>query len=157
MPRPTLTIKQEKFCLAYIETGSSTEAYRRSYNIGSMKPITINRKATEVLQNAKVQERVKELKGDLVKRYEVTVDSLVGELEEARTLAIRIEAPAPAVSATMGKGKLLGLVVEKNEHAGKDGKPIEIADMTDTESARRVAYMLGQAMARKKNAPVSAS
>ncbi|HKI60714.1 MAG TPA: hypothetical protein VKA31_00325 [Mariprofundaceae bacterium] len=44
-----------------------------------------------------------------------------------------------------------------HEHSGKDGKPIELADVSDTESARRVAYMLGLAMARKKNAPVPAS
>jgi hypothetical protein len=44
-----------------------------------------------------------------------------------------------------------------NEHTGKDGKPIEVADVSDVEGARRVAYMLGLAMARKKNVPVPAS
>lgn len=41
-----------------------------------------------------------------------------------------------------------------NEHTGKDGKPIEVSDVSDVEGARRVAYMLGLAMSRKKNVPV---
>jgi hypothetical protein len=42
-----------------------------------------------------------------------------------------------------------------NEHIGKDGGPIETKDVSEIEGARRIAYMLGQAMARKKNAAVS--
>ena len=39
------------------------------------------------------------------------------------------------------------------EHTGKDGGPIETKEVSDTEAARRVAYMLGQAI--KRNASVS--
>lgn len=49
------------------------------------------------------------------KRHEITVDDLVKELEEARKLAFETDKAAAAVSATMGKAKLLGLVVEKQE------------------------------------------
>jgi phage terminase small subunit len=42
-----LTQRQEKFCLAYIETGNASESYRRAYNAENMKPVTINRKAKE--------------------------------------------------------------------------------------------------------------
>lgn len=38
----------------------------------------------------------------------------------------------------------LGLA-DKSEHTGKDGGPIEVADMTDVERARRVAFALAQA------------
>jgi phage terminase small subunit len=40
-----LTVKQENFCLAYMETGNASEAYRRAYNAGKMKPAVINVKA----------------------------------------------------------------------------------------------------------------
>jgi hypothetical protein len=48
----------------------------------------------------------------------------------------------------------LGLA-DKSELSGKDGGAIEVADVSEIEGARRVAYMLGQAMSRKKNAAVS--
>ena len=37
-----MTPKQEAFCLAFIETGNASDAYRRAYSAGKMKPATIN-------------------------------------------------------------------------------------------------------------------
>ena len=69
------------------------------------------------------------MKSGHAKRHELTIDDLVAELEEARTAALGAENPqsSAAVSATMGKAKLLGLVVDKQEHTGADGKPIQHA------------------------------
>lgn len=52
-----------------------------------------------------------EIEGD-----EVTLESLLAELEEARSLAMTEKQSSAAVSATMGKAKLTGLLVEKLEH-----------------------------------------
>jgi phage terminase small subunit len=41
-----LTQRQETFCLAYIETRNASEAYRRAYNAGKMKPATVNKRAS---------------------------------------------------------------------------------------------------------------
>lgn len=120
-----LTPKQEAFAKAYIETGNASEAYRRAYDASRMKPEATHVNACKLLASAKVALRVEELKAAHQKRHEVTVDSLVAELEEARALALKIEAPAPAVAATMGKGKLLGLVIDKAQLAGEDGGPIQ--------------------------------
>ena len=57
-----LTVKQEAFCLAYIETGNASEAYRRSYDVQDMKPESINRKAKELIDNGKITHRVARLK-----------------------------------------------------------------------------------------------
>ena len=119
----SLTPKQEAFVQSYLETGNASEAYRLSYDTKAA-PKTVHEKASRLLAEGKVGARLAELQQIHQKRHEVTVDSLVGELDEARLLALKIEAPAAAVSATMGKGKLLGLVIEKNEHAGKDGTPL---------------------------------
>ena len=35
-----LTIKQEAFARAYVETGNASEAYRRAYNAENMQQIT---------------------------------------------------------------------------------------------------------------------
>lgn len=137
-----LTPKQEAFAQAYIETGNASEAYRRAYNASRMKDEVIHVKASELLKHGKVAVRVAELQAAIQKRHEVTVDSLVAELEEARSLALKIEAPAPAVAATMGKGKLLGLIVDKAEHSGKDGGPIETREISDRDFARWMALKL---------------
>lgn len=106
-----LTIKQEAFCQAYIETGNASEAYRTAYAADKMKPETINRKAKEQLDNGKIAARIAELQGEIKKRHNVTVDSLIKELEEARQSALTAETPqsSAAVAATMGKAKLTGL------------------------------------------------
>lgn len=122
-----LTPKQEAFVQAYIETGNASEAYRRAYPAAkNWKPEVVHVKASELLSNGKVVVRVDALRQKHAKRHEVTVDTLVAELEEARELAKKTEAPSAMVSATMGKGKLLGLIVEKNEHAGQGGGPLLI-------------------------------
>ena len=117
MDKIKLTPKQEKFCQVYIETGNASEAYRQSYNTAKMKPETVNRTAKQLLDNRKIAARLDELREEHAKRHEITVDTLVAELEEARKLAFETEKAAAAVSATMGKAKLLGLVVDKQETA----------------------------------------
>lgn len=56
-----LTPKQEAFCLAYLETGNASEAYRRSYSAENMKPQSINVNASKLLADTKIALRVKEL------------------------------------------------------------------------------------------------
>jgi phage terminase small subunit len=124
-----LTIKQEKFCMVYVETGNASEAYRQAYNCENMKEATINRNAKMMIDDNKISTRVKELKSGHTKRHELTIDDLVKQLEEARQVALGLENPqcSAAISATMGTAKLLGLVVDKNETTGKDGAPIQHA------------------------------
>jgi phage terminase small subunit len=135
-----LTPKQEAFCLAYVETGNASEAYRRAYSAERMKPDVIAVKASELLKNGKVTVRVQELQGDIQKRHEITVDDLIAELEEARVAAFSAQTPqtSAAVAATMGKAKLLGFLKEKTEISGPNGGPIQtesrkLQDLTDDE------------------------
>lgn len=113
-----LTPKQENFCLAYLETGNASEAYRRAYNAENMKPESVNRLAKAQLDNVKIASRIEELREPIMKRHAITVDDLLRELEEARNLAMSIASPAPAVSAVMGKAKLLGMDKQIVQHVG---------------------------------------
>ena len=115
MDKIKLTPKQEAFCYGYVETGNASEAYRQAYNAEKMRPDTVNNKAYGLLQKGGIRARLDELRAEHKKRHEITVDTLVAELEEARKLAFETDKAAAAVSATMGKAKLLGLVVEKQE------------------------------------------
>lgn len=76
----TLTPKQKHFCLAYIETGNASEAYRLAYSAENMKPETINVKASELLANGKIAVRVKEIQAEHQKRHDVTMDDILCEL-----------------------------------------------------------------------------
>lgn len=122
-----LTPKQEAFALAYVETGNASEAYRRAYNAGNMKPEVIANKASALLKRGDVRVRVEMAQAKAVERHETTVDDILRELEEARALAAGGDKPQPAamVAASMGKAKLLGMLTDKTELTGKDGGPID--------------------------------
>ena len=119
-----LTPKQENFCLAYLETGNASEAYRRAYDASGTSEQVVWKEASKLLDNPKVAVRLDELREPIMKRHAITVDDLLAELEEARRLALETDAPAPAVSATMGKAKLLGLDKQVIEHQGVNGNAL---------------------------------
>ena len=122
-----LTPKQERFCQLYIELGNASEAYRQSYDADSMAEPTVNTKASELLAHGKITVRLEQLRKEHSKRHNVTVDTLLIELEEARLAAFEGERVqvAAAVAATMGKAKILGFDKQVIEHTGKDGGAIE--------------------------------
>lgn len=120
-----LTPKQESFCQLYIELGNASEAYRQSYDADSMNENTVNRKAKELLDNGKITARLELIRNEHSKRHNITVDSLLIELEEARKMALDLniqEKPqvSAAVTATMGKAKLLGLDKQVVELTGEN-------------------------------------
>lgn len=123
-----LTTKQEKFCQSYVELGNASEAYRRSYDASRMKTESINRKAKELIDNGNVAARIAELKQRAAVKHDVTVATLLRELEEARTIALSCETPqtSAAVSATMGKAKLCGLDKQLIELSGEVNSKVEL-------------------------------
>ena len=115
-----LTIKQEKFAQLVVELGDNSKAYRGAYDASRMKPESVHRKARELIENVKVAARIDELRAEAAKAHRCTVDSLLRELEEARTVALSCETPqsSAAVAATMGKAKLCGLDKQLVELSG---------------------------------------
>lgn len=109
-----LTQKRETFCLVYVETGNQAEAYRVAFDAENMKPETIYKRASELMTNREIKGRIAELKAMAVERALVTVQSLTDELEEARALALKEAQASAAVSASMGKAKLHGLLKENS-------------------------------------------
>jgi phage terminase small subunit len=142
-----LTIKQEAFAVAYVETGNASEAYRQAYSADSMKPETIHKRASELLMNGEVAGRLAQLRAEAAARSSITVDSLLDELEEARKAALGAVTPqaAAAVSASMAKAKLLGMDVTKTEHTGANGGPIQTASA----DLGRIHDLLSRAIERR--------
>lgn len=75
-----LTIKQEKFCNYYVETGNASDSYRRAYNCEKMKDKQIWEESSKLLINPKVTQRVKELQDELKDISDITKERLMREL-----------------------------------------------------------------------------
>jgi len=129
-----LTTKQENFCQKYVETGNASEAYRYGYDTSRMKPESVHRKAKELMDNGNVAARIAELKQRAAVKHDVTVATLLRELEEARTIALSCETPqtSAAVSATMGKAKLCGLDKQLIELSGEVNNKITLTSAQRT-------------------------
>lgn len=113
-----LTQKQENFCLAYIETGNASEAYRRSYNTENMKPETVNNKAYALLKKGEIRARLEELRNPVIKSVQVTLEQHLKDLAELRELAKEEGKYGPAVQAEIARGKAAGLYVERSQIDG---------------------------------------
>lgn len=132
-----ITQKQRAYCLAFMETGNSSEAYRRSYDTSGMTTASVNRCAKDVYDNVNVSAMIEQLRKKAMKRNEITVDTLLDELEEARKAALDAGTAqsSAAVSATMGKARLLGLDKKIVDHMSSDGSlmPTKIVLMAGKE------------------------
>lgn len=118
-----LTTKQDAFALAYVETGNAAEAYRRVYNVkAETLDSSIYTNASKLLDNAKVAQRVNELKAQAAEMCLYTVRDAFDEYEAARHLAFQVGNPSAAVSAVAGKVKLFGLDhPQEINHKSSDG------------------------------------
>jgi phage terminase small subunit len=108
-----LTPKQEAFCIAYLETGNASEAYRRAYDAKNMNANSINRKAKDLVDNVKITARLQELRAPVVERAQITLQDHLDELQRLRDAAKGAEKYGPAVTAEMARGKACGFYVEK--------------------------------------------
>lgn len=116
-----VTPKQEAFCIAYIETGNASEAYRRAYSAKGMSLKTINEAASRLASDSKVTARLQELRAPAVKAAQITLEQHLADLQRLRDMAEASEKYGPAVAAEMARGKASGLYVDRVEHSGKIG------------------------------------
>lgn len=128
-----LTVKQENFCQGVAKGLTYSDAYRQAYNASKMKMETINRKAVELMSNGKVAARVEELKRRALQRYDLTVDDIVEELEDARKIARKLGQSSAMVSASMGKAKLFGMIVDKLAHTDSEGNDLDVPIVSSAE------------------------
>ena len=75
----SLTPKQEKFALRYLECGDASEAYKCAYSCSKMKKATITRKAFDVLHLPKVQAYLDENREAAQARTGITIDRVLRE------------------------------------------------------------------------------
>jgi len=100
-----LTLKQENFCLVYIESGNASEAYRQSYDAGRMKPETVNREAKILVDKHKITARIKELRAPVIEATKLTLEKHLATLAQLRDDAAKNGVFGAAVSAEIARGR----------------------------------------------------
>lgn len=83
----TLTVKQEAFAQGIADGLDQASAYRAAYDAEGMADNTIYARASELVRNSKVADRIAELKGALAERVlwtrEMSVKALVQTFRES--------------------------------------------------------------------------
>ena len=108
-----LTPKQEAFCLAYLETGNASEAYRRAYEAENMSQAVIYNKASLLLAKGYIGVRLAELRAPAAEQAKLTLVEHLSTLERLRNNAEASENFNAAINAEVNRGKASGLYVTK--------------------------------------------
>lgn len=132
-----MTAKQHTFVHEYLKDQNCTKAAIRA----GYSESTARQQGSRLLTDPRVLAAVRAGQQKAAKKAEVTVDSLMAELEQARQLALKEKQASAAVTATMGKGKLAGLLVEKHKHSGAIGT-YNLKDLSD-DDLDRLEQILG--------------
>lgn len=143
MTRLKLTFRQEKFAQGIVEGKTVMAAYTAA---GFEGKITT---ARELMQKENVQARIKELQDRQVQRHDVTVDSLILELESARKSARKWRQSGTMVQATLAKAKLLGMLETKLRVEGTLVANAELTGLADDELV--ILQDLAQKLIRKSS------
>jgi hypothetical protein len=128
--------RHEKFAQELAAGKSAAEAYQRAGYIKNFG------NCIRLKGNERVAARVAELQHGGAVRAEVTVASVLGELEETRKLALKRGQASAAVQCTMGKAKICGLIIDRRE-VGDVGAFDNLTDEQLVEEAWRRARELG--------------
>lgn len=140
MTGPLRLPRHEAFVQHLVQGKTLTEAYE----LAGFRPSKKN--AARLKARADVQARLAELQERAAEKVVVTVADIAAQLDEDRKFARDKENPSAAVSATMGKAKVLGLIVDR--HAGPTGGAIPVTfdlsklsmkDLKDLERIRSLA------------------
>lgn len=124
----TLTPKQQRydrFVSEMLVDGNVT----RSAKAAGYSEKTAYSQGHRLLKNVEIANAIKAGQKDIAKRNELTIDDIIRELEEARTAALTAESPqsSAAVAATMGKAKVLGMLIDKSEVKNEGNISIDIS------------------------------
>lgn len=129
MAGPLKNARHERFAQELVK-GQTLEA---AFAAAGYAPSRKN--AQRLRTNEGVATRVAELQGKAAARVAITAADIAAQLDEDRTFARRHKQSAAAVSATMGKAKVLGLIFEQHKLS------FDFSRLTDEEAETLMALM----------------
>jgi phage terminase small subunit len=112
MTGPLRNPRHEKFAQCLLEGKTAVDAHEQA---GYARD---DGNAARLAANPKIQERLVELQNEIAGEAKITVQGLLGELEDARKKATDLEQLSAAVRAIESKAKISGLLVQKVEVGG---------------------------------------
>lgn len=115
---PLLNAKHEAFCQNMAKGMGVREAYREAGYADNAAS------ASKLYAKPDITIRITQLQTATAKKAQFTIQDMLKQLDEDRKFAREKGAPAAAISASMGKAKVLGMLVDKQEVTGRDGGPI---------------------------------
>lgn len=167
---PKLTAKQQKFVQQYLIDLNATQAAIRS----GYSEKTARQLASRLLSNVDIQAAIAKAQNKVAEKAELSTQWVIDRLRAVTERCMQAEpvldkrgepvlvetaggSLAPAYTFQAGPanrslellGKHLGLFPDKIEHTGKNGGPIETADISENERARRIAFALEQGLRAK--------
>jgi hypothetical protein len=105
-----LTIKQLRFCHAFIKNGGNgTQAYRAAYNAGNMGDGTIRNEVSDLLAHPDVVTKIESLESQVAILANVTPEGIAAEFDDNRNHAREWRQSSAMNTATERKADLLDL------------------------------------------------
>jgi hypothetical protein len=112
---PLRNIRHERFCLALAEGMSATAAYQQA---GYKQTRSCTANAARLITNDDVKARLAHLQTTAAKKAEVSIESLLSELEHARQRADSLDQLSAVVKSISEKARISGLLVQRVEVGG---------------------------------------
>lgn len=135
-----LTPKREAFAAELAKGQTQAAAYRVAFpRAVNWQDATVWRRASELAADGEVRGRVDELRIKAGEANEVTMAQHVRTLQELRDEARGVGQYAAAIKAEELRGKCAGLYVERLQHTGPHGGPMQAVAMTLDEFRRAAA------------------
>lgn len=130
----SLTAKERRFVESYCAE-SKFNATKATIAAG-YAPKSARQTATKLLSKCHIQEAIEAFMIEARGKSQITLQSLLSELDEARKAALSAETPqcSAAINATMGKAKLTGLDRVEGE---RDKKPTPVRVSLRVEDASK--------------------
>lgn len=110
-----MTPREEKFARLLVEGKSQSEAYRATHPLSKRwKPEAVHVNASKLA--AKVKLRVRAMQDEAKERSLLTLEDHMAKLQELRDLAAQSGSVAPAITAEVKRGELMGFYVNRSEN-----------------------------------------
>jgi len=114
---PLKNVRHEQFVQLLLQGKDATDAHEE---VGFQRD---SGNAARLRRNPKVAARLRELQDEIAAKVPISIESLIGELEEARQHATGKNQFAAAIKAILGKAQLAGLLVERSKVEVSAGDP----------------------------------
>lgn len=110
-----LNARRERFVQNLVAKGMNATAAYKAAGYAAKYDAAVRADASRLLTNANVKTRVAQLQQEAAAKAAVTAETIAGELDAAYELAFANKQAAACVAASMGKAKLFGLIVDRQD------------------------------------------